>query len=1301
MRRVLKFGLAVLILAGALGCLAALGWLAGTTRGACRLMEEISLRSTVDVSAATVEGSLLGGLHLEKLRLRFDEQDISAAGVTLRWRPVSLLFGKVSVREIEIRGMEIRDNRPKIPKPFDLSWPRVTGLPAWLVVQVGVLRAEGVSYRRLNDPPAMIDRLSARVGWRDGTLTVEKLALEMPSVSVGGDIMAGFRRPSLLSKLRCTPRQPLAGADSFLVTTRLSATGESGQMAGPVKITTLSGSREILQLKGGVGLLGNSVALKKMELRHHGRRGSVRCDGTLGFTKTGEPVFNLQLGLSDVDLYPELRAPVFLGGIVSLKGSPDAYRGRFAVSSKGKGWYRATLSGVFSGDSGSIGFTGLEGSLLDGRAGGSARIDWSRGILASGKISVTNINPAKINPAWRAVVNADMGGEAQWSDGKLVRAGIKGKFRNSRFLNRSLTGEADLRFAGGNLLIDRLFVSGKGFDARANGDLDRKLLFSLQVHDLRTLLPEMAGRASAEGWLRRHKGRMSGSVEGSAGKLSVHGLTVSSARIAMALADSKGYPVHGKAEMQGLVYESARLDSARLKVSGSLERHTLEATLHSTGFGVQAALSGTYDKGRWKGQLASLSGHDAVGPWKLRDPVFIALDGNAVAFSQMFVEGIEGEQLNMEGQFTFRPLLGKVKAKWERLGFARFRRLMHPLRVTGTSSGEIMLGLLPDSRVFLNGKIDLSGTVVTESHSVSLEKAVLQLDWSDRGMVNLLNAQMGGGGEFSLRFHSPLPARKVLPSEGDIEGEWKGFDVGLFQPWLPQGMDLKGVISGTMRGRLLPGNRFDVKGASSLSGGRVRMLKNGREFAADIRRADLSWNWAGDGVAGEFAALLGDYGDIDAAFRLPLAARFPVAVDEQAPMSVELTGKVRETGLLTSFFPGLVQETQGELAIAARLAGKWREPVVAGNVNLSKAGAYLPTAGIHLKDVRMSASFDRDRISITSLGIGSGAGRIEGNAVVRLEGWRVKGYEGFVKGERFQAVYLPDLQLLASPDLSFSGTLETLSVRGNIAVPELLIFGQTSRAAVQPSSDVIIRGETKPAAKKFPLALDIQIGVVLGERVLVKAEGIDAQLQGKLNLFIRKPDEIRSTGEIRVVKGKYKTYGINLDITKGRIYYAGGPISQPTLDIQALRKVGDVKAGVAIIGTPATMVVKLYSDPPLPESVIMSYIVLGQPLAYTREQSGLVEEASGKLLPAYSGHKAVSVGASGVATSRTKAGTLSESMITIGRYLTPDMYISYGRSLLDKSNLVRLRYEISRRWEVETQAGTESGGDIYFKIRFR
>jgi translocation and assembly module TamB len=64
------------------------------------------------------------------------------------------------------------------------------------------------------------------------------------------------------------------------------------------------------------------------------------------------------------------------------------------------------------------------------------------------------------------------------------------------------------------------------------------------------------------------------------------------------------------------------------------------------------------------------------------------------------------------------------------------------------------------------------------------------------------------------------------------------------------------------------------------------------------------------------------------------------------------------------------------------------------------------------------------------------------------------------------------------------------------------------------------------------------------------------------------------------------------------------------------------------------------------------------------------------------------------------SGSVSETMLVVGKYLTPQLYISYGRSLFSGGNLFFLRYDVSKRWQIETQTGQESGVDIYYKLEF-
>jgi translocation and assembly module TamB len=1461
--RGLKYFAAGLSLAVLVAGLVAGGWLLGTTDGARWLLGAVSRRTPYAVSARRLDGRLWGNLRLEDARLQLPGLDVRAAGLTLRWHPLYLLAGKVAITELALKDLRIQDNRPPSAGPPELAWPRVTGIPAWLNMRIGKLRVDGLEYRRRDGKPSVAGGISARVMWQGSLLTIWKLILTTSAMRAEGAVMAGFRSPSLLVKLAVNPAHPVAGFNKISFKARLFPAGKPEQVAGPVMITGFSGAKQLLGLSGEIGVTRNSVNLRKLKLAQPGRRGVVTGSGSLAL-KSGGPLSALRLDFTGIDLSRELHMATDLSGNLEVGGEIGSYKGHFIFFNKGVEWRAGRIAGSFQGNDTGVLLTVLDGALLGGTLKGSAGVDWREKLSLRADLSFRGLNPAMVTPQWKGDVNADLSATVDWSRTAPPRVELSGRLLESRLHGKELTGSVDLGLSNGNLLIRQLAVHGKGFDIKAQGDLRKQLAFGARVGNLSNLAPDTAGSLNAEGWLRWREGRLSGTAAGSGRSLSADGIHADAIGFSAMLSEGPGLPIRLRVGAQGAVFRGLRLNSVDLAVNGGLRRHTIEWVMHSSGFEMLATLSGGYEKKAWQGTLTRLSGHDSVGPWKLRNPAALRISADSFSLARLALDGAPGEYLETGVQLGFHPLLGSLTAKWQGLNLARVSPLPGGSQLAGASSGTVQVRLPGGERVTLNGRAEAAGAVVVEGRRIAVRQSSFSADWNERGMSNSVSLRLADGGTLHGVFASPNPARLAIPPHGSLEAEWNGIDLvmlyhwlpkgldlegqlagrvegtlspgmlltlsgntalsrgtalwrekenqysavfrtaevswswqglkkaagtsaaglhtvrlsakgridasgaalvggqriaiqqasanmdwndvgmrssldvslagggmlrgsltspqpaamgfpgkgnieaewsrldlSLLHPWLTSGLDMKGALSGRVSGTLLPDRGLDIQGSSTLSGGEVKWSSEGRRFAAKLSGADMSWTWRGRQLSGNVSLTLEEYGRVRGSFQLPLAARLPVAADPSGPVMINLNGRVTELGVLTSFFPGLVQESSGVLDLDAQVGGQWQKPEVSGNFKLANAAAYLPTTGIHLKNAGLTAHFLRDQFIIDSFGVDSGAGHMGGSGVVRFKSWRVAEYKGNIKGDRFQVIYLPELQVQASPDLNFSGTPEKLAVRGEIRVPELIVRGRETRAPVQPSKDVVIAGEEKAAKKEHQLPVDIQVTVILGDKVQVHYEGIEAQLKGSLKLSMRKLDEIRSTGEIRVVKGSYKTYGINLDIARGRIYYAGGPIDQPRLDIQALRKVGDVRAGVTIAGTPATMTVKLYSVPNMPDSSILSYIVLGQPLAYTSEQTGLVTRAAGQLISTTSAYTPIQATPPGVAPSKSVGTTLSQSMVSIGRYLTPSLYVSYGRSLLTGANLVRLRYELSRHWEVETQTGTESGGDVFFKINFK
>ncbi len=568
------------------------------------------------------------------------------------------------------------------------------------------------------------------------------------------------------------------------------------------------------------------------------------------------------------------------------------------------------------------------------------------------------------------------------------------------------------------------------------------------------------------------------------------------------------------------------------------------------------------------------------------------------------------------------------------------------------------------------------------------------------------------------------------PLRGQLRAALSGIDMARFKSLLSNGTRLEGHISGKANGIMLPGNKFRADGTVELSGGMLHQNNGDGALHLAFKSANASWGWRAETLSGSFFLAMAEQGQTRANFQLPVPARFPVAVNQEGALQASLAGQLRDNGIISALFPGLIRKSSGELDADIAVGGTWKRPQIDGKIQLAKGEAYLPTAGIHLKEVQLAARMENNLIRISSFRAVSGPGHIEGTALLALADWKLIRYQGTIRGENFQTFFFPELRIVSTPELNFEGSRQNLVVRGELRLPELQYVAAPSHAVITPSSDVVVEGRVEPTEKSFPLALDIRIRLLLGERVFVKVSGIDARLGGSMELTINNLDRITSSGAINVVKGHYRTYGVNLEIVRGRLFFAGGAIDNPTLDFLALRTIGDIRAGVTVAGTLKNPITKLYSEPAMPDVDILAYIVLGHTLGNNGEQATLVSRAAGALFSSQQagalqeqiinrfglsvleinggvggttgsmGYKPLQVTAPGAIPVAQQPGT-TETVFTVGKYITPKFYISYGKSLFTGGDLFLLRYDIFKQWQIETQTGTESGVDLFYKFEFK
>jgi translocation and assembly module TamB len=296
-------------------------------------------------------------------------------------------------------------------------------------------------------------------------------------------------------------------------------------------------------------------------------------------------------------------------------------------------------------------------------------------------------------------------------------------------------------------------------------------------------------------------------------------------------------------------------------------------------------------------------------------------------------------------------------------------------------------------------------------------------------------------------------------------------------------------------------------------------------------------------------------------------------------------------------------------------------------------------------------------------------------------------------------VDLPEARILASPDLTLGIDGRRIDVKGSVQVPYARIEPIEIKGAVLPSADERIAG-VDDAADQTPYELNANVRMSLGEDVKLAAFGLSGRLTGSVAARIGSGDVGTGSGELVIHDGKYKAYTRELTVERGRLVYAGGALADPGVDMRASRKVPGYTVGVNVRGRLRRPELSFWSEPMLPQSQIASLLIVGRTLdslqGADKQEIGV---SRGQLLAqggaVLAGQLGRYVGLDDVSVEQESADATA---LVLGKFLSPRLYISYGISLTESINTLKLRYTIGDRWVIKTEAGRETALDIEYAI---
>ncbi len=320
-----------------------------------------------------------------------------------------------------------------------------------------------------------------------------------------------------------------------------------------------------------------------------------------------------------------------------------------------------------------------------------------------------------------------------------------------------------------------------------------------------------------------------------------------------------------------------------------------------------------------------------------------------------------------------------------------------------------------------------------------------------------------------------------------------------------------------------------------------------------------------------------------------------------------LSGDFRLAGLDLSIarpFVPMVERLAGQLDGSGRLSGTLLSPQVTGNLALSGgevSGAELP---VSLEDLSVQALIAGEQVQLQgSWQSGpAGRGRLEGN----LTWGQALAMDLRLHGQQLPVHVEPYADLEVAPDLNIRLVDERLAIAGKVQVPKgKITVRELPPSTVKVSDDTVIVGEQTEEGKP-PMAMDMDIDVEVGrDKLSFKGFGLTANLLGHVHIG----NNMDTRGELSLAEGRYRKYGQNLIIRRARLLFAG-PIDQPYLDIEAIRRVDDVIAGIRLSGSAEQPTTKVFSEPAMGQEQALSYLVLGRPLATSGEDNNMLAQAA-------------------------------------------------------------------------------------------
>jgi translocation and assembly module TamB len=691
-------------------------------------------------------------------------------------------------------------------------------------------------------------------------------------------------------------------------------------------------------------------------------------------------------------------------------------------------------------------------------------------------------------------------------------------------------------------------------------------------------------------------------------------------------------------QLDDLLPDLAGTLQGNLRLTGTLQEPDIQADLQGRGL--------RWDE--WRADTLELRGRL---PWRGRD-------GDLVAQATSLQVGIPLERVQVHAQGAIENLRVQVQAD--------------SVQAVGMS----LTGQVQRRGASWSGSVDQLRLEPVRGNAWALQApAAFTVTGPRFQLPRACLATTGDTGDAALCAQADWP-REGLSVTSD------SLPLTLLQPWLPKtdgrALVLRGEV--TLDAQIRPqGNRW-VGGVhlASPEGG-LRLGNNARREIFRYDHFSLDVTFDPQKIEGRLGTGFQGNGYVDATFN--------TGWDPYSPLTGELYTHISQLFWLELFSPDLVRP-RGIVRGHMSVRGTRSEPLMAGQLLLEDFQGELPALGLSLTEGAGSLDAQPDGSARLAATVNTGRSPLQVDGSLSWFG-QATPLQLHIHGNDVLIADTPMLHAIASPDLQFGMEGTTMVLRGQVEVPTAQVNLERLEQGATVSADVVVLDPYDPEdTPSSPLDMDLVL--VLGDDVTITGYGLQGTMGGRLQVRARPGYQMVATGALEV-GGRYKAYGQDLTISRGQLTWSNSPIADPRINVRAERRVGDVTAGIDVTGHAAAPQLNVWSSPSMPQSEALAYLILGRSLeGATRAQAQQVT-ATSAAVSAGTGLLAAQLGSrlgfddAGVMQSRALGG----SVVGVGKYLSPRIYVGYGVSMVGAGQVVILKYLLRKGFDVELESSTE------------